>query len=328
MKMIEVIADAGHYDTIQGIADHHGVVDVWWGPQQDDGRRAARMLVRPEERQSVLDKLQGILSGAENARILVVPLEAVLPRRDGLGGWGVSGGATREELYDEIARGAQLNASFVLLVVLSTIVAAIGLIENNIAVVIGAMVIAPLLGPNLALALGTALGDLDLMWKSLKANVVGVSVAFILSVAIGALWPIGFLSDELLVRADVGLDSIALALASGAAAVLSLTTGVPTVLVGVMVAVALLPPTAATGIFLGSGHEAYAADAALLLAINVVCVNLAAKLVFLMRGVKPRSWLEKRKARQSMLIYILLWVVTLALLLLALWLRDPALLAP
>jgi len=65
-------------------------------------------------------------------------------------------------------------------------------------------------------------------------------------------------------RTDVGLDSVALALASGAAAVLSLTTGVSSTLVGVMVAVALLPPTLAVGILLGDGRWELAAGAMLM----------------------------------------------------------------
>ena len=62
--------------------------------------------------------------------------------------------ASREELYNSIEKNARLDSNFLLLVVLSTVVAAVGLLEDNVAVVIGAMVIAPLLGPNLAQALG------------------------------------------------------------------------------------------------------------------------------------------------------------------------------
>ena len=73
----------------------------------------------------------------------------------------------------------------------------------------------------------------------------------------------------------MGLDSIALALASGAAAVLSLTTGLSSVLVGVMVAVALLPPTATLGIMLGAGHAQLAIGAAILLAVNINLVSFS-----------------------------------------------------
>jgi len=96
-------------------------------------------------------------------------------------------------------------------------------------------------------------------------------------------------SVELLARTSVGLDGVLLALASGLAAALSLTTGLSSVLVGVMVAVALLPPTATAGIMLGAGNFELATGALLLLAVNVVCVNIAAKLVFLFRGVRPRT---------------------------------------
>ena len=81
------------------------------------------------------------------------------------------------------------------------------------------MVIAPLLGPNIALALAAALGDTGLMLKSLKTSLVGLVLALGLSFLIGALWPLNVHSRELLARTEVGLDSIVLALASGAAAV-------------------------------------------------------------------------------------------------------------
>ncbi len=197
---------------------------------------------------------------------------------------------TREELYNNIVKNARLDSTYLLLVFLSTVVVAIGLLEDNVAVVIGAMVIAPLLGPNMALALGAALGDMPLMWKAIKATLAGLAMALLFSILIGIFWPLNVSSQELMARTDVGLDSVVLALASGAAAVISLTTGLASVLVGVMVAVALLPPTATLGIMLGSGQTKLAVGAALLLAVNIVCVNLAAKIVFWVRGVKPRSW--------------------------------------
>ena len=184
------------------------------------------------------------------------------------------------------------------------------------------MVIAPLLGPNIALALGTALGDTELMWRAFKTNLSGVLLAFAISLLIGLFWPMQMLSGELLARTDVGLAGIVLALASGAAAVLSLTTRISSVLVGVMVAVALLPPTATMGVMVGNGRFDLATGAALLLATNIVCVNLAAKLVFLFKSVKPRTWLEQQKARQSMTAYIVLWLVTLSILIAVITIRH------
>ncbi len=323
MKLIEVITDAQNLKPVTSIAAQHNSEVNWVGSADEQGRQLIRILVSDENRQSVLDALQGLLG--ETSKILVLSLEAVLPRKepdpsDTEANEAVT--TTREELYSEIEKNARLDSTYLLLVFLSTVVVAIGLIEDNVAVVIGAMVIAPLLGPNIALALGAALGDMPLMWKAIKTTLAGLVTALLFSILIGIFWPLNASSQELMARTDVGLDSVVLALASGAAAVISLTTGLASVLVGVMVAVALLPPTATLGIMLGSGQTKLAVGAALLLAVNIVCVNLAAKIVFWVRGVKPRSWLEKQKANQSMVTYLVIWVLSLTFLLVVIFIRK------
>lgn len=326
MRLIEIIADAGHTDTLSSLADQHEITDYWWGAQSDDGRRAFRMLVDDSVRQPVMDALQAMFGGSENARIVVLPVDTVLPRDPAQADRKAA--ATREELYSQIEKGARIDSNFILLTVLSTIVAAIGLIEDNVAVVIGAMVIAPLLGPHIALAFATSLGDGELSLKALKASLTGLSIAFALSAVIGILWPVDMLrgqmliaSTEIIARTDVGLDSMALALASGAAAVLSLTTGLSSTLVGVMVAVALLPPTATFGMLIGAGHWELAIGALLLLAVNIVCVIVAAKTVFMAKAVRPRTWYQRRKAKQSVLLYGLIWAGLLTALLVIILLR-------
>ncbi len=323
MKLIEVVADAGHLDTLVGLAEQYGALDCWYSQTVEDQRRSVRMLVADDARQTVLDALQNLLGTAENARIIVQPVEAVLPRPapkkedetdEGNAVTKSTSSVTREELYNEIEKGARLNLNFLILVFLSTVVAAIGLLENNVAVIVGAMVIAPLLGPNIALAFAATLGDRDLLLESLKTNLAGVALALAVSFLIGWFWPVDVPGPEILSRTTVGFDGIVLALASGAAAVLSLTTGVASALVGVMVAVALLPPTAALGMMLASGQPELAIGAGLLLAANIVCVNLSANLVFLIKGVRPRTWLEKRKARQSAVWIVLFWLIALGVL--------------
>lgn len=328
MKIIEIVADVGFQDTLKSIAEHHGAVDCWSGALNEDGRLAFSMLVGPENSQAVLDAVQSSIGSGERSRINVLPVEVTLPRvveKEDDQQKGKSVTTTREELYQQIKKGAVLDGNYLLMVFLSTVVAAIGLIDNNVAVVVGAMVIAPLLGPNIALAFSSSLGDTVLMWAALKTSLAGLGLALLLSLVVGMVWQIDPLGSEILTRTDVGLSGVFLALASGAAAVFSLTTGVSSALVGVMVAVALLPPTATLGMMLGSGRYDYAMGAALLLAVNVVCVNLSAKLVFLFRGVKPRTWLEKKKARQSFAVYIMVWILLLAILLGAMYLRHGAL---
>lgn len=318
MRIIEVLADCGHADTLRGIAEQNDILECWIERSEEESRCSMRLLVRPEKQQAVLDAVQSALSGSEGWRILIKPVEAVIPRPPELEEQERKSAGTRvrEELYQNIEAGGRISRDFVWLVILSTIVATIGLIEDNVAVVIGAMVIAPLLGPNIALAFGAALGDRVLILRALQTNVAGLGLALLLALLIGWLWPANFASKELLARTDVGMDGVVLALASGAAGVLSLTTGLSSALVGVMVAVALLPPTATLGLSLAAGKYHLALGAGLLLLVNVVSVNLAAKLVLIVRGVKPRTWLEKQKARQSMTAYIIFWVVTLVILLL------------
>jgi uncharacterized hydrophobic protein (TIGR00341 family) len=323
MKLVEVIADAGLTDTIAVVAQPPEIADFHAAPVGTDKRRTMRLLVPDEHLQAVLDKLQVAVGSQPNARILVLPVEAALPQPPETERKKEESAPTaREVLYSTVEKEVRLDRNYLVLVALSTIVAAIGLVEDNVAVVIGAMVIAPLLGPNLALALGAALGDAGLIRKSLTTGAVGIGLAVVLSTVLGALWPFTVVSRELLARTDVGFSSIALALAAGAAAVLSLTTGLPSVLVGVMVAVALLPPAAALGLTIGHGRLDLAAGAALLLAVNIVCINLASKIVFLLRGIRPRTWWEKEKARRATVIYLLIWAGTLLILVLLIYVRQ------
>lgn len=324
MKIVEVVTREGHIEAVRRLARDSGASDHWLGPLNEDGRQSMRILIVPENRQQLLDALQSRLGSSEESRILVYPLELALPRCEAAESK-ASTSTTREELYNEVSKGAKLDGTFLLLVTLSTIVATVGLLEDNPAVIIGAMVIAPLLGPNLAFALGSALGDTHIMWRAFKTGSTGLAIALLFSIVIGYLWPSEQFGHEVLSRTDAGLDSIALAIASGAAAVISLTTGLSSVLVGVMVAVALLPPAAVIGMMLGQGEWQLAYGATLLLAINIVSVNLAAKLVFLFKGVKPRTWLEQQQAKQSTRSYIVFWVLSLILLMAMIYARQSTL---
>jgi uncharacterized hydrophobic protein (TIGR00341 family) len=322
MKYVELVADEGSADTVSAIAEKFEVSDLRFSEVGKDGMRAMRLLVVDDKLQPVLDALQNIIGSQPSARIVVLPVDIALPKPSEEERKEEDAAIeAREALYEGVEKDARLDFNFAVLIVLSTIVAAIGLIENNVAVVIGAMVIAPLLGPNLAFGLGTALGDISLMRKSALTTSVGIALAVAISVVIGFYWPFDFHSPELVSRSQVGLDSIALALASGAAAALSLTTGLSSVLVGVMVAVALLPPAVTLGLMLGFGDINLASGAGLLLAINVVCVNLSIKVVFFIKGIRPRTWVEKKKAKHAMTTYIMGWFVTLLVLVAFIYVR-------
>tara|TARA_R110000868_G_scaffold2321_1_gene17159 strand:+ start:21709 stop:22734 length:1026 start_codon:yes stop_codon:yes gene_type:complete len=276
------------------------------------GRRLLRMVFEKGDGQKALDIISTMLEHEEGWRLVVLPVEASLPKaaeEDPEVKKKHRIVALREEIYQDIESGTKLHRDFLLLTALSTVVVVFGLAADNVAAVIGAMVIAPLLGPILAFALGSALGDLALMVKAARTAIAGLLLGMLISVLIGLVFDVNLGSAELTSRSVVGLDSTALALASGAAAALSIVAGLPSALVGVMVAVALLPPAASTGLFVGSGEFTLAARAGLLLLINIVSVNLAALLVFFFKGVRPRTWLERRSAKRSVYINAGVWAV-------------------
>jgi uncharacterized membrane protein len=112
----------------------------------------------------------------------------------------------------------------------------------------------------------------------------------------------------------VSYADFVLALASGAAGALSFTSGVPGSLIGVMVAVALLPPLMVFGLLLGDGQFQSSLNALLLLMTNVVCVNISGVAMFLYQGVRPNSWWEAKRAKRQTRIAIAVWMVLLAIL--------------
>lgn len=326
MRIIEVTAPAGHEDSLQAIGEIKGVRDVWHTHDPDGERCLVRFLVDKQAQQGVVDSCQTLLSGTQDWRLALLPVEAVAPFHQKMNpeekkgrGFGIT---TREELYHDISEGAEITRDYILFVILSTIVAGIGLIEDSVAIVIGAMVIAPLLGPNLAFSFATVLGDRSLVFRAGLAVLLGL----FLSVGIAAVW--GFVgtvpetSIEIASRAEVGYGAIVLALASGAAAVLSLSTGVSSALVGVMVSVALLPPAVVLGFDIGGQKWQDAQGAAILLAVNLVSVNLAAQAVFVYRGIRPRTFMERKGVRGFAWLTFILWAALLIALMVLITLRD------
>lgn len=274
-----------------------------------------------------MDRLYDQLASRGQLLVLVHPLDGVLPRpqagrsNEARSNARSAAAVSREEVYASIADAAQLNSTYIALVVLASVVAGIGLSRDNTAAVIGAMVVAPLLGPNMALALGMVLGDTPLIRRALVTNAVGFAVALAAALVLGLALDADPATPELASRTNVAVWDLLLALAAGCAGALSYTTGVPTYLTGVMVAVALVPPAVASGILAAEGQIAGALAALLLAAGNVTALILSAMLTFLWRGMRPRNWWQKEHARHSarvgLGIFIALFLVLAALILVA-----------
>jgi uncharacterized hydrophobic protein (TIGR00341 family) len=318
LRLVEVIAPSAHLDTINAAADSPSVIQRTVLSSADEGMTIVHLITRAQGRQRLMDELQRALGAADNWRVSLIPVDTSLPLRpededkEEAASAADRTNQTREELANSISAGAALTPDFVWMTALAAIVAAAGLIGDNTAVVIGAMVIAPLLAPNIALALGAALGNARLVLRGLEALLVGIALAIALGYALAYVLGAHVLTHELSLRESVGPESALLALASGAAAALSITAGTSMSLVGVMVAVALLPPSVTVGISAELKDWPGAFGAAGLLVVNVAAVNLAAHAVFFYRGIRPKSWLEQRAASQSTLLSAATWLALLA----------------
>lgn len=217
--------------------------------------------------------------------------------------------AAREEIYVDVSRGAVLSRDYLLMVALATVVAAIGLSSGQVAVVIGAMIIAPLLGPILAFAFGTALGSHKLLWLAAKSFGAGLAVSLVAGGILGTVLPPGLDAGLVNFEDPLGLTTVALPLASGAAAALMVTQGNAPALVGVMVSAALLPPLAAIGLLIGGGEYAQALRAGATVLANIIAITLAAQIVFFWKGIRPRGWLtdsDDTSVRWNLAVWALL----------------------
>jgi uncharacterized hydrophobic protein (TIGR00341 family) len=192
------------------------------------------------------------------------------------------------------------------------VVASIGIFRNNVVFIIGAMVIAPMLGPNLALSFATTLGDTNLIRKAFRAIVIGAFTAVLPAFIIGIAFGVDTNIPELIIRTEVSLGDVIVALIAGSAAAISFTSELFSALIGVMVAVALLPPLVTFGMLAGAGNWELALGSLLLFLVNLICVNLAGVLTFLAQGIRPLTWWEAKKAKRAAQKAILIWAILLA----------------
>lgn len=301
-----------------------------WSNELDNGSSILRVLVDADRIETLSDQLTREFSNVEGFRIMLFAVEATVPKPEPPEDVEEPGSGTepekkfvgrisREELYADVKSGSELSLVYIGLVILSTVVAGVGLVRDDVAVIIGAMVIAPLLGPNVSMALSVTLGDLELGWQSLKTNVAGIFVSLLLALVLGMIMNVTLESQQIVNKINVGPGDIAIALAAGSAGVLAFTRGVPAAIVGVMVAVALLPPLVNVGLLLGAGFTNLAIGSAILTTTNLICINLAGILTFLVQGIRPRLWWEAEKAKKATKIAVAIWFILLIGLAILIW---------
>jgi len=220
----------------------------------------------------------------------------------------------RIQLYSQIQKGAVWNFDFFALISLSTIIATLGLIQNSAAVIIGAMLVAPLMTPLLGAGLSIVQANTPLMRNSLKAVAYGFVVSLFMSTIIAWMAVQMPLGSEILARTKPSLVDMAVAMFSGIAAAYCLARpGLTSALAGIAIAAALVPPVATAGIGLATGIPSVSKGAALLFSTNVVSIILGASAAFFGTGIRDTTS-KSGELKFTSVIFAVLVVVTVALL--------------
>ncbi|MEL6460216.1 MAG: TIGR00341 family protein [Cyanobacteria bacterium J06621_15] len=315
LRLVEVYLPQEHGKQFEELIVGYSSIEVWQ-KKLEDNRLLFKVLLSSGEAEPLVDCLVEKFTDVEDFRLLLLPVEASLPRlessENSIGLPEAPSRINREEIYTNVASSVHFSWTQISLLLLSSSIAAVGLVRGSEVVIIGAMVIAPLLKPNMALAVATTLGDLSLALRTVRVGFIGVLVPIVFSVLIGLLYPVSPYLPEIAIRTKLTLPDIIVALASGAAAAISLTAGEISSIVGVMVSVALLPPLVTWGMLMGSGEWEPAFGAMLLVTANVASLNLAAIATLLLQDVRPTGWLENIQAKKLTQIASGAWILLLA----------------
>ncbi|MFN4160903.1 MAG: DUF389 domain-containing protein [Stenotrophomonas sp.] len=191
----------------------------------------------------------------------------------------VVGRIDRIAVLEHVHDGGQLGPRYAFMVVLSCGIAALGLLQNSAAVIIGAMLISPLMGPIISLGMGLATFDLRTVRESLVSLGVGIALALTIAIAIVWLSPLQEATSEILARTRPTLFDLLVAVLSGLAGAYATVTRKGETIVGVAIATALMPPLAVVGFGIAVANWAIAGGAAFLFMTNLLAIALSVTIV-------------------------------------------------
>lgn len=222
---------------------------------------------------------------------------------------------TPSEKADVVRQALELSVpgiDFPFLMLLSSLLASFGLLQNSAAVIIGAMLVAPLMSPLMSFSVGLLLGNLRLMRTAAFTTLTGVLLGLGVAFVSGIVMPIDVSTAEMLARGEPSLLDMGVALASGAAGAYAMARrDIPAALVGVAIAAALVPPLCTVGLALAFGEAQLASGAALLFLTNIVSISLAGSAVFAWLGLRPVPGSHTR--RQILVLLAVLSILALPL---------------
>ncbi|WP_411967317.1 TIGR00341 family protein [Haloferax sp. YSSS75] len=322
MRLVHVLIPVGRLESVLDELDEEGID---YAVSQEVGRGEYEAQVSfplpTSAVEPVLTRLRNV-GLEEDGYTIVVSAETVVSKRFDVVKKNYSElSLSRAELVSRAEDMAPPLSTFVVMTIVSAVVATTGLLSNSAAVIIGAMIIAPVMGPAISASVGSVLYEPKLFRRGVGLQVFGVLLAiasglvFSLLVKETLLVPPGFNPIEVpqvQERLTPNILSLVLAVGAGVAAVFSLTRGVSSVLVGAMIAVALVPPAATVGIGIAWNAPLAIVEAGTLLLVNILAVNLVALSLLWMSGYRPVSEDDTGFARKRTIQ--LLGIITFALL--------------
>ena len=191
---------------------------------------------------------------------------------------------------DFVPSEAGLTLNFVVLTVASCAIATLGLIENSVAVVIGAMIVAPLISPIQAFAYAALGGELPIVRRSLTTAATGVAIAIAVSTALGLAIGLPPDGSEIQARTRPTLLDLGIALvAGGVAGFAQVRPAIANTIAGTAIAVALMPPLCVVGLALAGRQWSWAEGAAVLFGTNFLGIALACMIVYVAEGQMPKN---------------------------------------
>jgi uncharacterized hydrophobic protein (TIGR00271 family) len=212
------------------------------------------------------------------------------------------------EVYHELRRASRPSINYFVLIAASAVIATLGLLLNSPAVIIGAMLVAPLMSPIVSAGMGIVTGDIQMLRSALSSTLQGVLLAIFLGIVSTLISPLATATTEVLARTRPNLLDLLVALVSGVAGAYAIgRKEVGAALPGVAIAAALVPPIAAIGVGIALGSLSVALGAALLFTTNLVAIIFSSAITFLLLGMRPpRRPDRQRWLRQGLIVSVVL----------------------
>ncbi len=221
------------------------------------------------------------------------------------------------EVYKTMRRGARPSPDFSVMITMAAALASLGLLMNSPAVIIGAMIVAPLMTAILGMGLSIVIGDLRFLWTAFNTTVQGSLLALGMGFVMGLIAPGDNLTTQILAFSRPTMLDLVVALVAGAAAAYAVSRrDVIAALAGVAVAASLTPPLCNVGVGLAKHNWTIAGGAALLFLANLVAIIAASGLIFFWLGFRPHPGAPDRASvvrRGFFSIIALLLLVTVPL---------------